>query len=56
MSNRSEISEIEIRDRSNEELEIDLLELFGHFMNKLKWIVAGFMVGALMAGPVTHLL
>ena len=46
--------EIEIRDINNEEIEIDLLELFGYYLDKIRWIAAGFIVGALIAGLVTH--
>ena len=47
-------TELEIRDRRNEEIEIDLLELFGHFMDKIWWIILGFLAGALIAGLITH--
>ena len=47
--------EIEIRDKQyDEEIEIDLLELFGHYLDNIKLIVLGFLVGALLAGLVTH--
>ena len=37
--------EIEIRnDRYDGEIEIDLLELFSHYMDNIKLIVAGFLV------------
>ena len=48
--------DIEIKDRRNEEIEIDLVELFMHFREKLVWIVGAFLVGALIAGLVTHFL
>lgn len=44
---------IELKDRENEELEIDLIELFGHFMGKLRWVVGAFIIGALIAGLLT---
>lgn len=44
---------IELKDRENEELEIDLVELFGHFMSKIWWIVGAFIIGALIAGLLT---
>lgn len=47
-------TELEIKDRRNEEIEIDLLELFGHFMDKIWWIILGFLAGALIAGLITH--
>ena len=47
-------NEIEIRDRNDEEIEIDLIELFGYYMTK-KWkIIAGFLIGAILAGLITH--
>ena len=47
--------DIEIKDRqNNEEVEIDLLELFGHFADKIWWIILGFVAGALIAGLITH--
>ena len=47
--------EIEIRDRQyDEEIEIDLLELFGHYLDNIKLIILGFIVGALLAGLITH--
>ena len=47
-------NEFELRDRRDEELEIDLLELFGYFMTKIWLIILGFMVGAVLAGLITH--
>lgn len=44
---------IELKDRENEEMEIDLIELFGHFMGKLRWVVGAFIIGALIAGLLT---
>ena len=44
---------IELKETKNEELEIDLLELFGHFMTKIWWIVGAFIIGALIAGLLT---
>lgn len=47
--------EIEIRnERDNEDLEIDLLELFGAYLDNIKLIILGFLVGALLAGLITH--
>lgn len=39
---------------SRGEVEIDLLELFGHFRQRLLFIVAGFLIGALIAGLITQ--
>lgn len=47
--------EIEIRDKQYDgEIEIDLLELFGHYLDNIKIIILGFIVGALLAGLITH--
>ena len=46
--------DIELKDRRNEEIEIDLIELFSHFVDKLAWIIGGFLIGALLAGLITH--
>ena len=47
-------NDFEIKDRRNEEIEIDLIELFGHFMQKIRWIIGAFLIGALLAGLITH--
>ena len=47
-------TEIELRNRENEEMEIDLIELFNHYLDKIWWIVVGFLIGALLAGLITH--
>ena len=49
----SQNTDIELKDTRNEEMEIDLLELFGHYMNKIWWIVCAFIIGALIAGLLT---
>ena len=41
-------------NKKDEELEIDLLELFGHYFDKIWWIVGGFLICALVAGLITH--
>ena len=47
--------EIEIKDnRYDDEIEIDLLELFGHYLDNIKVIALGFIIGALIAGLITH--
>lgn len=46
--------DIEIRDRNDEEMEIDLIELFSFYMTKVWWIVGAFLVGALLAGLITQ--
>ena len=47
-------ADIEIKDRRDDELEIDLLELFGYYMTKIWWILGAFFLGALIAGLITH--
>ena len=47
-------NDIELRDGRNDEIEIDLIELFGHFMDKVWWIIGGFLLGALLAGLITQ--
>ena len=46
--------DIEIRDRRDEEMEIDLIELFGYYMTKIWWLIGAFLLGALLAGLITH--
>lgn len=38
----------------NSEVEIDLIELFGHYRARILWIIIGFVVGALIAGCLTQ--
>ena len=45
--------DIELKDKRTEEMEIDLLELFSHFMVKKWWIISAFIIGALIAGLIT---
>lgn len=52
--NQNQNTDIEIRDRHDEEMEIDLLELFGYFLTKIWWIIGAFLLGALLAGLITH--
>jgi capsular polysaccharide biosynthesis protein len=47
-------NDIEIRDNNNEEMEIDLLELGSYYLIKIRYILLGFIVGALIAGLCTH--
>ncbi len=46
--------DVEIRERNNEELEIDLLELLAFYTTKLKWLIGSFIICALLAGLYTH--
>lgn len=47
---------IESRNRSAREAvqEIDLLDLFGYYRQRILWIIAAFLIGALIAGGITH--
>ena len=47
-------TDIEIRDTRNEEMEIDLLELFSFYITKIWWIIGAFLIGALLAGLITQ--
>lgn len=53
MNDRTQL-DINIDDRQDSEIEIDLLELFAHYRTRLKWIVLGFIIGALIAGLLTQ--
>ena len=46
--------EIEIKEINNEEVEIDLLELFAFYLDRIRWIAGAFLVCALLAGLITH--
>lgn len=50
----SQLTEINTRENEREELEIDLLDLLVFYRSKLLWIIAAFLVGALIAGLVTQ--
>ena len=52
----NQLTEIEMKDRSSEEIEIDLLELLGFFYSHIIWIILGFLTGAAIAGLVTFYL
>lgn len=41
-------------DTEREEIEIDLLDLFYFYRSKIIWIIAAFIIGALIAGGITH--
>ncbi len=41
-------------ERVDSEIEIDLIELFSYYRTKLLWIIAAFVIGALIAGLVTQ--
>jgi capsular polysaccharide biosynthesis protein len=46
--------EIELKEGRSEEIEIDLFELFSFYLDKLRWIAAACIVGALIAGMYTY--
>lgn len=48
--------EITIQERTDGEMEIDLLELLNYYMGHLIWIILGFLAGAVIAGLVTYYL
>ena len=51
----AKVKDIEIKAQQQEqETEIDLLDLLNHYRARIVWIIAGFLVGALLAGLVTH--
>jgi capsular polysaccharide biosynthesis protein len=39
-----------------EEEEIDLLDLFSAYLSKMPWLIAAFLIGAIVAGLFTHYL
>lgn len=49
---------VELRDRGKDreygDLDIDIFELLSYYMTKLKWLIAAFLLGALIAGLYTH--
>ena len=48
--------QLEIVPEANEreEIEIDLLDLINYYRSKLGWLIAAFIVGALIAGCITQ--
>ena len=46
-------TEIDVKGRQNEEMEIDLLELLDFFREHVIVIILGFLAGALIAGLIT---
>ena len=44
-----------MKEHQNEEMEIDLLELFFHLLSKWKFLLLGLIVGAVVAGGATFL-
>lgn len=50
----SQLPEINPVDNDREEIEIDLLDLFYYYRSKIVWIIAAFLIGALLAGVITQ--
>lgn len=50
----NQLPEINPKDRDREEIEIDLLDLFYYYRSKIVWIIAAFLIGALLAGVITQ--
>lgn len=50
----SQNSNIELRDVNEDEMEIDLLELFGCYMKNKWWVILGFLAGAVLAILITR--
>ena len=50
----SQLSEINPENKEREEIEIDLLDLFYFYRSKVVWIIAAFLIGALLSGVVTQ--
>ena len=50
----SQLSEINPENKEREEIEIDLLDLFYYYRSKIVWIIAAFLIGALLSGLVTQ--
>ena len=52
----SQSPEINTNETEREEIEIDLLDLFYYYRSKIVWIIAAFIIGALIAGLATQFL
>ena len=46
--------EVNTQDTENQEIEIDLLDLFAFYRSRIVWIIAAFLIGALLAGLTTQ--
>lgn len=55
VQNQRESRRRDMRDKKNEEMEIDLLELFLFLLKKWKLLLVGLILGALLAGGATML-
>ena len=45
--------QIQTKERDNQEVEIDLVDLLGYYMSKLPLLIAAIVIGALVAGLIT---
>ena len=50
----SQMPEINTTETERDEIEIDLLDLFYYYRSKIVWIIAAFVIGALLAGVITQ--
>ena len=50
----SQMPEINTTETERDEIEIDLLDLFYFYRSKIVWIIAAFVIGALLAGVITQ--
>ena len=46
--------EVNTQNTENQEIEIDLLDLFAFYRSRIVWIIAAFLIGALLAGLTTQ--
>ena len=47
-------TEFNTKEKQSREVEIDLIELFGYYRQRIIWIAAAFIIGALIAGCITQ--
>ena len=47
-------TEFNTKEKQSREVEIDLIELFGYYRQRVVWLVAAFIIGALIAGCITQ--
>lgn len=48
--------DIGVRENTDAEMEIDLLELLAYYRERIVWIILGFLAGAVIAGLITYYL
>ncbi|MCR4690968.1 MAG: capsular polysaccharide biosynthesis protein [Lachnospiraceae bacterium] len=54
MTQEQKESTIRMKDSGSDVVEIDLVELFSYFLSKIWFIIAGFLIGAVLAGVITY--